>query len=68
MTDHDPDPMHHADADAPGHDAGHGEHGHDEGSLGPIDWGMWGAGILGVAAALAVLAGFVASTQFLFNA
>lgn len=46
-------PPHEAD------DAGHGHAGHDEDGghgepLGPIDWRAWLAGILGVAAGLAV--------------
>lgn len=39
----------HVDA---GHDRGHGE------ALGPFDWRAWGAGLLGVAAGLAVAACF----------
>lgn len=48
------------EADESGHAQGHEEHGgHDEHAdhtvpLGPIDWTAWGAGILGVAAGLAV--------------
>jgi hypothetical protein len=49
------------------HDAGHhDEHGHAADTLGPIDWKMWGAGVLGVIAALAVVATFVISTGFVF--
>jgi hypothetical protein len=46
--------------DEAGHVHGHEEHGgHDEHAthgepLGPIDWGAWGAGILGIGAGLAV--------------
>ena len=36
-------------------DAGHGGHDHAE-PLGPIDWGAWGGGILGVLAGLVVAA------------
>jgi hypothetical protein len=54
-----PDPAHHA-AD----DAGPDEHG--GGSLGPIDWPMWGAGVVGVIAAVVVVAAFVVSTRFVF--
>lgn len=58
MSDHDasahaPDPVHHAD-------------GHDAGTLGPIDWRMWGVGVLGVVAALAVVACWVLATSFVF--
>lgn len=54
-----------------GHDAGgHGvdDHGHAGGTLGPIDWPMWGVGVLGVVLALAVVAGFVLATGFSFGA
>lgn len=48
------------DADhAHGHDDGHG---HEETPLGGIDWRMWGAGVLGVAAGLVVVAAFVMGT------
>jgi hypothetical protein len=72
MSEH-PAPAAHADhaetADAHGHDS----HAHDDLGdhgpvLGPIDWRMWGVGILGVACALAIIAGFVAATGFAFNA
>lgn len=43
-------------------------HGHDDQGLGPIDWTMWGAGVLGAGAALIVTAGFVVATRFAFNA
>jgi hypothetical protein len=46
----------------------HGDHGHAADTLGPVDWRMWGIGILGVVAALIVVAGFVAATGFVFNA
>ncbi len=49
-------------------DHGDDEHGHDTDSLGPIGWSMWGAGVLGVIAALIVTAGFVVATGFAFNA
>ena len=62
-----PDAGHHAtdahDADgdhASGHDDAHD--GHDEVSLGPIDWRMWTAGVVGVAAGLVVVAAFVMGT------
>ena len=34
------------------------DHGHAEGSLGPIDWRAWGVAILGGASGVMVLAGF----------
>lgn len=34
------------------------DHGHSEGSLGPIDWGAWGLALLGGASGVLVLAGF----------
>jgi hypothetical protein len=51
-------------------DGGHGDgsHGHEGMQLGPIDWPMWGVGILGVVVALIVTAGFVVATSFQFNA
>jgi hypothetical protein len=66
MSDHDasahvPDPAHHADD----HDAGHDDH-HEADALGPIDWRMWGVGVLGVVAALAVVAAWVLATSFVF--
>ncbi len=57
-----------------GHDAGHGgdSHGHDAGhgivALGPIDWRMWGIGVLGVVVALIIVGGFVVATGFSFSA
>ncbi len=70
MTDHDmgdadaaahaPDPIHHADDHAAGHDD------HEADTLGPIDWRMWGIGALGVVAALAVAAAWVIATGFVF--
>jgi hypothetical protein len=68
MSDHDPAPAHHADAHDAGHDSGHGDHGHDEGSLGPVDWPMWGAGVLGVVAAIVTTVAVVAATKFVFSA
>ena len=63
MSDHSTT-AHHADA-AP--DAGHhDEHGHAADTLGPIDWTMWGVGVVGVIAALIVVATFVVSTGFVF--
>jgi hypothetical protein len=65
MSDHDA----HGAAAGDGH-GGHDDHGghHDGPSLGPIDWRMWGIGVLGVLCALVVVAGFVAATGFAFNA
>ncbi len=34
--------------------AGHDDHGHGETALGPIDFSMWGVGVLGVALGLLV--------------
>jgi ABC-type Zn2+ transport system substrate-binding protein/surface adhesin len=64
MSDHDATTAHHADA----RDGGHDEHGHDAGALGRIDWRMWLVGVVGVVAALIVVAGFVAATNFAFTA
>ena len=47
---------------------GHDDHAHAGGALGPIDWSMWGVGIVGVVLALAVVAGFVLATGFNFTA
>ena len=51
---------------------GHDDHGHEEGhgigALGPIDWRMWGIGVVGVVSALIVVGGFVAATAFSFTA
>jgi hypothetical protein len=66
----------HATADAHGaatgnggaHGDGHGHDAHGGEALGPIGWTMWGAGVLGVIAALIVVAGFVAATDFSFVA
>ncbi len=66
MSDHDatahaPDPAYHTDD----HEADHG--GHDAaGTLGPVDWRMWGVGVIGVIAALAVVAGWAIATDFAF--
>ena len=46
----------------------HEDHGHGGMALGPIDWPMWGVGVLGVLVALIVTAGFVVATGFQFNA
>ena len=56
---------------AAGHDDGahgHDEHAHGGMSLGPTDWRMWGAGVVGVVFAVIVTAAFVAATAFSFTA
>ena len=58
----------HGSADADAHGDGHGHDAHGGEALGPIDWTMWGAGVVGVVAALIVVAGFVAATGFSFIA
>jgi hypothetical protein len=66
MSDHSTTAQHPDTADA-GYDAGHhDEHGHAADTLGPIDWAMWGVGVVGVVAALIVVACFVVSTGFVF--
>ncbi len=50
-----------ADAHADAGDV-HGAHGPAE-ALGPIDWRAWGAGILGIAAGLAVAGALFLSTR-----
>jgi hypothetical protein len=66
-----------SDHSAPTTHGGHDDHGeHDDHGthpdhgpvLGPIDWKMWGVGVLGVICALVVVAGFVVATGFAFNA
>jgi hypothetical protein len=47
---------------------GHDDHGHVSEALGPIDWTMWGVGVLGVVAALAVVWALVLGTGFSFSA
>ncbi len=57
------------DGGAAGHDDGHGHDAHAGGAaLGPVGWLMWGVGVLGVAAALLVVAGFAVATGFSFTA
>ena len=56
------------DAHGDAHGGGHGHEAHGGEALGPIDWTMWGVGVLGVVAALIVVAGFVAATDFSFVA
>ena len=65
MSDHDATAATAAHADP--HATGHDDH-HDGGTLGPIDWRMWGVGVVGVIAALIVVAGFVVATDFVFLA
>ena len=65
MTDHDEvaeqdavaehDPVTHMDALTT---LSNDDHGHAEGSLGPIDWGAWGLAMVGAAAGVLVLACF----------
>lgn len=50
------------------HGGGHGHDDHGGETLGPIDWRMWGVGVVGVVSALIVVAGFVAATDFSFVA
>lgn len=46
-----------------GHGSGsYAEHGHEGMGLGPIDWTMWGAGLLGVAIGVIGAACFALST------
>ena len=45
-----------------GDDHGHDDHAHAGGTLGPIDWTMWGIGVLGVIVALIITAGLVAAS------
>ncbi len=66
MSDHDTTAGH-ADTADPSHDAGyHDEGGHAADTLGPIDWTMWMVGVVGVVAALIVVACVVVSTGFTF--
>jgi hypothetical protein len=46
----------------------HAPDGHGGMALGPIDWPMWGAGIVGVVFAVIVTAAFVVATAFSFSA
>jgi hypothetical protein len=45
-----------------GDDHGHDDHAHAGGTLDPIDWAMWGVGILSVIVALIITAGLVAAS------
>ena len=51
-------------------DSGHGhdDHAHGGVGLGPVDWPMWGVGMLGILAALAVVWAMVLGTGFSFTA
>ena len=51
-----------------GDDRGHDDHAHASEALGPIDWAMWGVGVVGVIAALVIVAGFALATHFSFIA
>jgi hypothetical protein len=42
---------------------GHDDHAHLEDALGPVDWGAWAAGILGVAIGLVIAFCFVLATS-----
>lgn len=53
---------------ASGHGHGHDDHGHGGMQLGPIDWRMWGVGVVGVVSALIVVAGVAVATAFNFTA
>lgn len=62
------DTDHGAHGAAEAHDTGHDEHGHGHGAdaLGPINWRMWLVGVVGVATAAIVVAGFVLATGGVF--
>jgi hypothetical protein len=47
---------------------GHDDHGHAAETLGPIDWGMWGIGVLGVVVGLMIAAGFWVASGFSLSA
>jgi ABC-type Zn2+ transport system substrate-binding protein/surface adhesin len=54
----------HGSAADHGGDHGHDDHAHGGDALGPIDWPMWGVGVLGVIVALIVTAGLAAASGF----
>lgn len=54
----------HGSASDHGDDHGHDDHAHAGDALGPVDWTMWGVGVLGVIVALIVTAGLVAASGF----
>jgi ABC-type Zn2+ transport system substrate-binding protein/surface adhesin len=47
-----------------GEDHGHDDHAHGSEALGPVDWPMWGIGVLGVVVALIVTAGLASASGF----
>lgn len=53
----------HHQRDDHGDTHGHGDHGHAEQPLGPIDVRAWGAGALGLVIGLAITACFVLATR-----
>jgi hypothetical protein len=59
---------HGSTADHGGDGHGHDDHAHGPEPLGPFDRTMWGVGVLGVVAGLAVVAAIVAATRFSFGA
>ncbi len=54
----------HGSASDHGDDHGHDDHAHASEALGPVDWRMWGVGVLGVIVALIVTAGLVAASAY----
>jgi hypothetical protein len=58
------DAVTHHTTDDHGDDHGHDDHAHGDGAeaLGPIDVFAWGAGVLGVVAALVIVGGFIIAT------
>jgi hypothetical protein len=58
---------HGSTSDHGGDGHGHDDHAHGDDALGPTDWTMWGAGVLGVVLALLVAACFVLGTGFVFG-
>ena len=72
-TTHANDEIHGAHSGNAPHGAAPGEGAHDENAhgdhaqgtpLGPVDWPAWGAGLLGIAAGLAIAACLYVSTHF----
>ena len=61
------DTDHGAHGATPAHGTGHDDHGHAADTLGPIDWTMWGVGVLGVIVAAIIAVGFVIATKFTLN-
>lgn len=58
----------HGSTDDHGEGHGHDDHGHLAEPLGPIDWRMWGVGILGVVAGLVVAVFMALATDFVLIA